>query len=273
MDSVLRSYVIATVAAVLVYLAAFIIFFDVAEDIMVLICIALFPVSAMGLYIFLEGRGERWVNGMDWVSMDEKSRRNALSYMGKYLVAGMVMLSIAISVILASLIVGIVLIILSTAIIIVPVARVEKAMDTQFVERGKGTKALAFIVVSVLCIAPSMAIAGMDFTTDSITVEFQEDGIYIKGPMYSGLYEYDSIEQLEYDPDFDKGSRQIGYGTPTISCGKFKNYEFGSYYLYSYTQVKPCAFFLYDGTYRAFNLSDEQQTWAAYKQLRSLVEG
>ena len=85
-------------------------------------------------------------------------------------------------------------------------------------------------------------------------------------------FDYDEIEDLGIDPNFEKGSRSIGYGTPNISSGKFKNSMFGPYVLMSYTKVDSCVFFTYDGSYYAFNQSTEEATMDAYLELKSIKE-
>jgi hypothetical protein len=47
---------------------------------------------------------------------------------------------------------------------------------------------------------------------------------------------YTEVEFLEYRETFDMGAREMGFGSPRLSMGTFKNDEFGRYTIYAYTQ-------------------------------------
>lgn len=47
---------------------------------------------------------------------------------------------------------------------------------------------------------------------------------------------YDEVETVEHRDNFDIGTREMGFGSPRLSTGTFKNDEFGRYTIYAYTQ-------------------------------------
>lgn len=46
---------------------------------------------------------------------------------------------------------------------------------------------------------------------------------------------YENIDSVEYREEFSIGQREMGFGSPTLSTGTFRNQEFGRYTLYAYT--------------------------------------
>ena len=135
------------------------------------------------------------------------------------------------------------------------------------------SKAAIFMVFTLLAIVPMTALGVSQFSQEVVDVEFLDDEVHIQAQVFNYHFKYESIEDLDIDPEFDKGKRIAGYGTPTICSGTFKNDVFGSYKLASYTQVKPCIFFLYEGKYYAFNQGSDELTQQAYEQLLSHAKG
>jgi len=273
MDSVLRNYVLATLLAIIVVMVyLFLTTQDILDSLMtIVVTLGIFPLSVVGLYMFLEGKGHKTINGVDWSSMNDRERQNMVSYLGRYMTVSMIVLALALAFIFSSFIVSIVLIICSVVVVLIPIAKQEAGMQTPFVSRGATTKVAAFLCVTVICIVPAMAMSSLGISSDTIGLEFKDEGLQINAPMASNYFEYDKIEELDIDMEFDKGTRIGGYGTPTICSGRFSNDVFGRYTLASYTKVQPCVFFKYEGQYYAFNQADEELTVAAFEQLKGLV--
>lgn len=273
MDTRLRNYILATLSIIAISLAVIMLLsVDFMDALLPVIGIlVLYPCVIMGVYFYLEGRGYRWINGIDWASMSEQERANACSYIGFYLAIGCVLLGIGLGAVLTNFIIAIILMVVSTIIIIAGCVMPERAMAKKFVERSPSSKAAIFMVFTLLAIVPMTALGVSQFSQEVVDVEFLDDEIHIQAPMFNYHFKYESIEDLDIDPEFDKGKRIAGYGTPTICSGTFKNDVFGSYKLASYTQVKPCIFFLYEGKYYAFNQGSNELTQQAYEKLASLV--
>lgn len=273
MDTRLRNYILATLSIIAISLAVIMLLsVDFMDALLPVIGIlVLYPCVIMGVYFYLEGRGYRWINGIDWASMSEQERANACSYIGFYLAIGCVLLGIGLGAVLTNFIIAIILMVVSTIIIIAGCVMPERAMAKKFVERSPSSKAAIFMVFTLLAIVPMTALGVSQFSQEVVDVEFLDDEVHIQAPMFNYHFKYESIEDLDIDPEFDKGKRIAGYGTPTICSGTFKNDVFGSYKLASYTQVKPCIFFLYEGKYYAFNQGSNELTQQAYEKLASLV--
>lgn len=47
---------------------------------------------------------------------------------------------------------------------------------------------------------------------------------------------YEDVDSVEYRESFDVGVREMGFGSPRLSMGTFKNEEFGRYTIYGYTK-------------------------------------
>ena len=269
MDSVLRNYVLGALLAIVAVIAYVLLTKQEAVDSFMVFIVALvtYPLAVVGLYMFLEGKGHRYINGMDWSSMNDRERLNAVSYLGRYMIVSMILLSFSLVIMMNSFIIGIILLVCSIIVVVIPVIRQDTAKATAYISRGATTKVSAFLVVTAICIVPSIVLSDIGWSSDTVTVEFEENKLHVSAPMVNKYFDYDKIEELEIDPDFDKGTRIGGYGTPTICSGKFSNDVFGRYTLASYTKVQPCVFFKYDGEYFAFNQADDELTQAAYETL------
>ncbi len=275
MDARVRNYILATLLVMAVSLVAVML---VTEDfydgfLTIIGILIVYPCVILGVYIYLEGTGYRWINGIDWSSMTEQERTNTCSYVGFYLAVGCLILGIAISCMLINFIIAIILLVVAVILIMAACVSTERAASKKFVERSVNSKIAVFLVFSVLTIAPIMVLGSTEFTQEAVNVEFDENNVHIQAPMFNYHFEYDLIEDLEFDPDFDKGKRIAGYGTPTICSGTFNNGAFGNYMLASYTRVDPCIFFLYEGEYYAFNQATDELTQQAYEQLLSHMKG
>ncbi len=273
MDARLRNYILATLLVIIVSLIAVVLLSkDMMDNFLTIIgIVVIYPCVIMGVYLYLEGKGYKWINGVDWSSMSEQERANACSYIGLYLAIGCLILGISISMMLVNFIVAIILIVVSIILMIAGCVMPERAKAKKFVEKGPAAKAAVFMVFTLLAIVPMSAIGASQFTQEAVSVEFLDDEVHIKAPMFNYHFKYESIEDLDIDPEFVKGKRIAGYGTPTICSGTFNNEAFGNYKLASYTQVKPCIFFLYEGGYYAFNQASVELTEKAYEQLQSHV--
>jgi hypothetical protein len=266
MNSPFKEYAIATIIIIAVVCAVQACLSDGFADMILTVVIMTcgYTCLVMGLYFYLEGSGYKNINGIDWSELSEQQTKNLVSYWGIWFTAGSVVLMYAIALLLINIIVGLVLIFVGTALFIVTLALKEKGMAHPFKQRSRGTKIAVFTVVSILAIAPTFYLVNSEHTAEVVTVEFGEETFRIQAPMVDLTFDYDDISDLEVDPNFDKGFRKWGYGTPTVCSGSFENAAFGKYTLASYTKVKPCVFFSVDGKYYAFNQASDESTFAAY---------
>ena len=73
--------------------------------------------------------------------------------------------------------------------------------------------------------------------TGDITVTYGDASFRIGASYTDDLtVQYGDIDSVEYRESFDAGSREMGFGSPRLSTGTFKNDEFGRYTIYAYTR-------------------------------------
>ncbi len=97
----------------------------------------------------------------------------------------------------------------------------------------KGVK-YSFIFVPII-----IALCLLLCFTGKIEALVGEDFIEVKASYMKDIkVAFDKIDSVELRDDVDFGFRQMGFGTPVLSMGSFRNKEFGSYTLYAYTNAK-----------------------------------
>jgi len=270
----LRYIMVAAILEVIVIGAELIISNDWVDALLVAVIMTCgYSCVVMGLYCYLEGKGSDSVNGVDWSSMSDTEKRNFIAFMGLFYIVGAVVLMIGVAVLMGMMVAGIILILVSVGFLLIPLLMKEKGKSITFKEKSNAKKIAVFAVVSVLAIVPTVYLVNNEYNTEAILVDFGDTNLHIKAPMVDLTIPYSEIHDIGLDPDFDKGSRIYGYGTPTICSNHFRNAVFGDYTLASYTKVQPCVFFLYNGNYYAFNQNSDELTQAAYDTLAEKIRG
>jgi uncharacterized membrane protein len=136
---------------------------------------------------------------------------------------------------------------------------------------GKSSKA-AFIV-TVVVVAVIFAIVGVLMLVGDVEISFREASFEI-GATFNGSIEieYSEIDEIEFREDFDKGVRVMGFGSPRLFVGNFRNNEFGGYTLYSYTKC-PAAVVIRSGEkILVVNLSDAAATRELYNTISEKLD-
>lgn len=73
--------------------------------------------------------------------------------------------------------------------------------------------------------------------TGNIEVTYTDTDFKINATYMDDLtVPYEDVDSVEYRESFDVGVREMGFGSPRLSMGTFKNEEFGRYTIYAYTQ-------------------------------------
>ena len=67
------------------------------------------------------------------------------------------------------------------------------------------------------------------------------------------------------------GSREWGFGSPTLLMGSFKNEEFGMYTRYTYTSCDACVVLTSGEKVLVLNGADEAATKAIYEALKARI--
>jgi len=74
-----------------------------------------------------------------------------------------------------------------------------------------------------------------------VSVDLGNDHFTVSASFSESLtIRYEDIDTVEYRESFDIGHREMGFGSPRLSTGTFKNNEFGRYTLYAYTNGEGC---------------------------------
>lgn len=73
--------------------------------------------------------------------------------------------------------------------------------------------------------------------TGNIAVTYGETSFQVVAAYSDDLtVQYEDVDSVEYRESFDVGVREMGFGSPRLSMGTFKNEEFGRYTIYAYTR-------------------------------------
>ncbi len=73
--------------------------------------------------------------------------------------------------------------------------------------------------------------------TGDIEVTYTENNFQIVASYTDDLtVSYEQVDEIEYRETFDIGTREMGFGSPRLSMGTFRNEEFGRYTIYAYTR-------------------------------------
>lgn len=130
----------------------------------------------------------------------------------------------------------------------------------------------AVIVISTVTGIIAIAVAIILSFTGNVSAVAEENGIRINSTYYSEHFiEYKDVEKIELVEDFDFGSRQMGFGSPVMLLGSFRNDELGSYTLYAYARQNTCAVItLSSGGHVVVSLESAEATEAFYN---SVIEG
>ena len=73
--------------------------------------------------------------------------------------------------------------------------------------------------------------------TGEVGVEFGNDSLTVTSTYYSDLViEYSEIESAELRESVKAGTKVVGFNSPKVLLGSFKNEEFGNYSRYTYTK-------------------------------------
>ena len=104
--------------------------------------------------------------------------------------------------------------------------------------------------------------------TGNIKVTFAETSFKIKASYIEDLtVNYADVESIEYREEFDSGVREMGFGSPRLSMGTFRNDEFGRYTIYAYTKAESYVVLHRDGKVLVIAGKTAQETKAIYDTL------
>ncbi len=238
------------------------------------------PIIVYGFYMWIEGSGHRWINGVDWTKLTPSQLPYVSRFMGKIMVIGTVVFAIALSFLLYEVPIGIITVVLGCVVYMaILFYGIAHATNKEFLDKAEFYKpcsrktGIAIMIASIIIIgSASTVILSESTSSESVNITLEDEYFTVKAPAFNQSFDYDKIEKMYLDEDFDKGKRIGGYGTPTIHSGTFKNSEFGNYSLASYTNIKPCIVIFYNEDYYAFNQSSDAATKELFDLLSSKIK-
>lgn len=83
---------------------------------------------------------------------------------------------------------------------------------------------------------------------------------------------YVDVDSIEYREEFSVGHREMGYGSPRLSMGTFKNEEFGRYTIYAYTQGEGAVVLRQDEKVLVIVGKTTEETKAIYQAIADKVQ-
>ena len=121
---------------------------------------------------------------------------------------------------------------------------------------------------SILIVGAILVFCVVICFTGNINVSVGEDALELDASFGEKIsIGYSLIDNVEYREVKNVGIRVMGFGSPTLSVGTFKNDEFGSYTCYTYMKTDNCIVLTVEGKTVVFNAIDEETTKALYDEL------
>jgi hypothetical protein len=111
-------------------------------------------------------------------------------------------------------------------------------------------------------------IVGVLLITGDVKVHVNSDKLEIEGSYwFDKSIEYKEIQNVSYTEEFSVGHRTNGLGSFKLQEGHFKNSQFGSYILYSYTKCKNYIVIKTDSETVVINSKSNEDTRKLYEEI------
>lgn len=137
---------------------------------------------------------------------------------------------------------------------------------------NKKSDKVAFWITAIVVPLILAGVAVLMFT-GNIEVTYGETDFQIVASYADDLtVSYEEVETIEYRESFDIGAREIGFGSPRLSTGTFKNEEFGRYTIYAYTQGEGAVVLKNGGDVLVIVGKTAEDTKAIYDTLTEKIE-
>jgi flagellar basal body-associated protein FliL len=136
--------------------------------------------------------------------------------------------------------------------------------------KGAGKKII--IPIGILVVTFAFVAVLMFFSAQDTEVSFLDEGLEIHG-MYGDVYAWETIrgvELMESLPTIEL--RTNGSALGSTLKGNFRTTEFGAVKLFVDADVPPFIYFEAGNTRIIFNLADEDETKAAYEELKTQLQ-
>lgn len=137
-------------------------------------------------------------------------------------------------------------------------------------ERAAKRSVRNVIIVSAVAVVATIAlVAGVMLMAGHTDASLDDDSLTVKAFMVNQNIQYSDISLVELRDDVNYGSRVGGYGGADYLSGKFKNDEFGKYWLAVKKTTSECIVVHYSGGVLVFNLESNEATSSFFADLNS----
>ena len=119
-------------------------------------------------------------------------------------------------------------------------SNIESGKQSEIDYNFKGTANSKTVTVIVIAVSVVLTVACVIFLfTGNVEFTLTDTALEIDATYYaSEVISYDDIDAVEYRENADKGTRVMGFGSPRLLLGTFKNDEFGAFTRFSYTKCR-----------------------------------
>ena len=129
------------------------------------------------------------------------------------------------------------------------------------------------IIITAVLITAVLVFCGILMFTGNVNTQCGDTSFTVEASYHNDItVNYKDIESIEFREDYDAGERIMGFGSPRLSLGNFKNEEFGNYTSYAYTQCDACIVIKINGKILVLNSIDTEQTRSVYNEIYSRWE-
>ena len=237
----------------------------------VMVLFVMFPCICMMLYVWVTGKGKRLINGFDWSKYTEEQSESICRRLGRDMTVLAIVITYGIAVIPSYVVPGLILTLAACALMVVDciVLMVKPPLGPP--RRMGKTAAMLTVIAVALIAAVGPAFISSAHQAERVDVTVGDSSFSVKAPGFDHTFAYSDITAIQYEEDFEKGTRIYGYATDTLRSGRFHNSIFGDYDLASYTKISPCIVISAGGNMYAFNQQSVSDTHSLYDQLYAKV--
>ena len=133
--------------------------------------------------------------------------------------------------------------------------------DTDISFQSSGKYVRIFVIVILVFVAVLLS-------SGSIRIQYNESDFEINATYWKDrTVRYDDIEEIEYLEQYQKGEREMGFGSAKLGMGYFHSDEFGDYTLYAYNHTSQGVRLKVGEETIVISAKDEEATKAIYDEL------
>ncbi|MDY3817969.1 MAG: SdpI family protein [Lachnospiraceae bacterium] len=138
--------------------------------------------------------------------------------------------------------------------------------DTEVAFQSSGKYVRIFVIVILFFVAVLLS-------SGSIRMQYNESDFEINATYWNDLtIRYEDVKEITYLEQYQKGSREMGFGSAKLGMGYFHNDEFGDYTLYAYNHTSQGVCLKVGEETIVISAKDEEATKAIYEELCNRIQ-